>query len=53
MTRESENELLLWGYIDTTRKTVISPQYDKAEEFSNGLAEVQNHDGADFDIAKF
>ena len=30
-----------WGYIDTTGKTVIKPQFDGAKDFSEGLAAVK------------
>jgi hypothetical protein len=29
-----------WGYIDKDGKTVISPQFDQAVPFQNGLAQV-------------
>ena len=29
-----------WGYIDPTGKMVVSPQFDTAEAFQNGLARV-------------
>lgn len=34
-----------WGYIDSTGKIVIKPQFVWAEEFSEGLASFQNEDG--------
>jgi hypothetical protein len=34
-----------WGYIDTTGKVVIKPQFYWAEEFSEGLAAFENDDG--------
>ena len=30
-----------WGYIDKTGKVVIAPQFDKAGDFSEGLAAVE------------
>jgi hypothetical protein len=34
-----------WGYIDSTGKIVIRPQFVWAEEFSEGLAAIENEDG--------
>lgn len=34
-----------WGYIDETGTYVIYPQFDEANEFSEGLAAVMNDDG--------
>lgn len=34
-----------WGYIDSTGKIVIKPQFVSAEEFSEGLAAIENEDG--------
>jgi hypothetical protein len=34
-----------WGYIDSTGKVVIKPQFAWAEEFSEGLAAFENEDG--------
>src|SRR5688572_18741627 len=34
-----------WGYIDRTGKIVIKPQFVWAEEFSEGLAAIENEDG--------
>ena len=34
-----------WGYIDSTGKIVIKPQFVWAEEFSEGLAAFANEDG--------
>jgi hypothetical protein len=34
-----------WGYIDSTGKIVIKPQFVWAEEFSEGLAAIENEDG--------
>lgn len=34
-----------WGYIDSTGKIVIKPQFAWAEEFSEGLAAFENEDG--------
>ena len=30
----------LWGYVDAKGKTVINPQYDFADSFTNGEASV-------------
>lgn len=35
-----------WGYMDTMGKIVIKPRFDKAHDFSGGLAQV--HDGQDW-----
>jgi hypothetical protein len=32
-----------WGYVDSAGKFVVSPQFDSAEPFSEGLAAVQLH----------
>ena len=40
LTRETDN----YGYVDTTGKVVIKPQYDMAAEFSEGLALVKVDD---------
>ena len=29
-----------WGYIDKTGEMVVNPQFDSAEKFCQGLAEV-------------
>lgn len=34
-----------WGYIDSTGKIIIKPQFYWAEEFSEGLADFENEDG--------
>ena len=34
-----------WGYIDSTGKIVIKPQFVSAEEFSEGLAAIENEHG--------
>lgn len=34
-----------WGYIDSTGKIVIRPQFVWAEEFSEGLAAIENENG--------
>ena len=34
-----------WGYIDSTGKIVVKPQFAWAEEFSEGLAAFENEDG--------
>jgi hypothetical protein len=34
-----------WGYIDSTGKVVVKPQFAWAEEFSEGLAAFENEDG--------
>lgn len=34
-----------WGYIDSTGRIVIKPQFSWAEEFSEGLAAFENEDG--------
>jgi hypothetical protein len=34
-----------WGYIDSTGKIAIEPQFSWAEEFSEGLAAFENEDG--------
>jgi hypothetical protein len=34
-----------WGYIDSSGKIVIKPQFAWAEEFSEGLAAFENEDG--------
>src|SRR5258705_10810529 len=34
-----------WGYIDSVGRVVIKPQFEWAEEFSEGLAAFQNKDG--------
>src|SRR5215510_5682971 len=34
-----------WGYIDSTGKIAIEPQFSWAEEFSGGLATFENEDG--------
>ena len=30
-----------WGYIDKSGKVVIEPQFDSADDFSEGLAKVK------------
>jgi WG repeat protein len=34
-----------WGYIDSSGKIAIKPQFASAEEFSEGLAAIENEDG--------
>ncbi|MGK7886052.1 MAG: WG repeat-containing protein [Crocosphaera sp.] len=34
----------LWGYIDATGKVVISPQFERAETFIEGLAKIRVND---------
>ena len=34
-----------WGYIDSTGKIVVTPQFAWAQEFSEGLAAFENEDG--------
>src|SRR6266513_2617600 len=34
-----------WGYIDSSGKTVVKPQFAWAEEFSEGLAAFENEEG--------
>lgn len=34
-----------WGYIDSTGKIIVKPQFVSAEEFSEGLAAIENEDG--------
>lgn len=34
-----------WGYIDSTGRIVVKPQFAWAEEFSEGLAAFENEDG--------
>jgi hypothetical protein len=33
----------LWGYLDTSGQLVISPKFEKAEPFSNGLGLVRSN----------
>jgi hypothetical protein len=41
----------IWGYVDTTGRTVIAPVYEKANSFIDGRAKVQ-FDGQEFQIDK-
>jgi hypothetical protein len=34
-----------WGYIDTSGRYVVEPQYSSADSFNNGLAKVKTLEG--------
>ena len=41
-----------WGFIDKTGKEIVTPKYDKADDFKEGLAKVELN-GKDFYIKIF
>lgn len=42
-SRGETNGRIKWGYIDKTAKIVIEPQFDEANDFSDGMARVKQY----------